>query len=140
MSRQKGDDLRKAGRLVTVARGQQLDPVRENALHKRSMRELNEIKKAEAERRLVPVDEIEPAWGRIMTAIRAQVLGVPGRLRFRLPHLTDYDGQVAEEVCRDALEAAADEAERTAGVDDSDAPAAIRHGAAAPKGEPQPER
>jgi len=46
-----------------------------------------------------------------MTAIRAQVLGVPGRLRFRLPHLTVYDGQVAEEVCRDPLEAAADETE-----------------------------
>jgi len=97
-----------AGRL---GRDGSLDPVHENAALKRSMRELNEIKKAELEGRLVPVDEIEPAWARIMTAIRAQVLGVPGRLRFRLPHLTAHDGQVAEEVCRDALEAAADEAE-----------------------------
>lgn len=93
-----------AGRL---GRDDELDPVRENALLKRSQRELNEIRKSEAEGRLIPLEAIEPAWARVATATRAAVLGVPGRLRFRLPHLTAHDGKVAEEICRDALEAAA---------------------------------
>ncbi len=81
-----------------------LDPVAEGALLKRSQRELNELKKAEIEGRVIPLERIGPAWARVANATRSSVLAIPGKARSHLPHLTVHDGETIDLLCRDALE------------------------------------
>ena len=93
-----------AGRL---GRDETIDPAKENALFKREQRRNYELKNAILEGSAVPVDALEPAWAIIVRAVRSGVLAAPGKIRMRLPHLTNHDGEVIEEVLRQQLEDAA---------------------------------
>jgi terminase small subunit / prophage DNA-packing protein len=80
-----------------------LDANNELALLRESQRKLNEIKLAEAEGRLLPVEAIAPAWDRIIVATRQRMLAVPSQCRFALPHLTASDQATIDDIVRDAL-------------------------------------
>ena len=93
-----------AGRQGLDAR---LNVVDESALLKREQRRNFELKNAVLANAAVPVDAIEPAWARVVRAVRSAMLAVPGRARFQLPHLTAHDAEVLAEIVRGQLEAAA---------------------------------
>jgi phage terminase Nu1 subunit (DNA packaging protein) len=91
---------RAAGRAGNNAK---LSVVDESALLKRSQRLLNERKMAESEGRLIPYEQVAPAWGRVATSVRQHVLAIPAKSRFALPHLSAGDAQVLDNICRDVL-------------------------------------
>lgn len=53
---------------------------------------------------LVRAAEVEAGWAKIVALSRTKVLGLPSKIKSRLPHLTKADVLVVEELCREALE------------------------------------
>jgi hypothetical protein len=53
---------------------------------------------------------VERRWTEVLRTVRAAMLSVTARLRARLPYLTAADVEVCEDVVREALTAATDEA------------------------------
>lgn len=92
-----------AGRGKSIER---LDVAVETAALKKAQRKLTDLKRRHLEGALIPIEEIEPAWARVVRAARQSVLAIPNNARFRLPHLTIHDGGVLMELCREALEEA----------------------------------
>ncbi|WP_262027591.1 hypothetical protein [Microvirga sp. Mcv34] len=84
--------------------GNGIDAVTEKALLTRSQRELADLKRRQLEGTLIPVENLRRAWGRIVRGVKQNVLAIPGQARFELPHLTPFDAEVLERLCRDALE------------------------------------
>jgi phage terminase Nu1 subunit (DNA packaging protein) len=80
-----------------------LDLQQESAALKQAQRRLAEIKAAELEGKLVPVEQISPGWERVARTVRQGVLGIPGRARFALPHLTAVDSEVLMDLVREVL-------------------------------------
>lgn len=84
-----------------------ISAVTESAKLKISQRALVDMRVAERTGRLLPVEEIEEAWGALVIATRAMILALPGRIRFDLPHLSLDDRARIEAICRTALSEAA---------------------------------
>ena len=53
---------------------------------------------------LVPAGDVRARLGDVFRTCRTKLLGLPGRLRQALPHLTHADQEVAENLVREALE------------------------------------
>jgi phage terminase Nu1 subunit (DNA packaging protein) len=100
------------GHLREVAAGRQgadekVDPATEGGLLKREMRRNYVLKNAILEGSAVRVEDVAPAWARVVRAVRAAMLAVPGKARFALPHLTAFDEETLEQIVRQQLEDAA---------------------------------
>jgi len=52
----------------------------------------------------VRADEVESAWGSIITSARTRLLAVPSRAKIQMPGLTAEQIEVIEELIREALE------------------------------------
>jgi phage terminase Nu1 subunit (DNA packaging protein) len=84
-----------------------IDVVKEGALLKREQRRNVQLRNAILEGSAIAVEDIAPAWARVVRAVRAGVLAAPGKIRFRLPHISAHDEAVIDEVLRQALDDAA---------------------------------
>jgi phage terminase Nu1 subunit (DNA packaging protein) len=84
-----------------------IDAVSEGALLKRKQRINYELKNAVLRSKMIPLEDIEPAWARIFRSARAAIMSIPEEARFRIPHLTASHAEILDEICRDQLEAAA---------------------------------
>lgn len=72
---------------------------------------LAELELEERRGKLVPVEEARATVIDRFTAVRTRLLGLPSRCRQQLPHLTDVDVRVIDDLVREALEElAADDA------------------------------
>ena len=92
--------------------------VDERAQTERVNRQIQEIKLAEMQGKMIPVDVSEQAWGAFAAAVKAAFLAFPSRLRQNIPHMTAHDAQTAKELARDVLRDLAEEAEATiVGID-----------------------
>ena len=81
----------------------------ESALLKAAQRKHYELKNKVASGELVPVEEIEPVWSRIVLGIRQAMLAIPGKARIVMG-LDREEAMVLTGLVRDALKtAAADE-------------------------------
>lgn len=63
-----------------------------------------EMRLAKEEGRLVPVEQIEPAWLRVAETVKNRVLTLPPKAKEALPHLSTDDVKVLHRLCREALE------------------------------------
>lgn len=63
-----------------------------------------EIRVDREEGRLVPVEQIEPAWLRVAETVKNRVLTLPPKAKEALPHLNTEDVKVLHRLCREALE------------------------------------
>jgi phage terminase Nu1 subunit (DNA packaging protein) len=71
-----------AGRATSNGSG--LNLPNESALLKRAQREYYELKNALTKGDIVKVSDIAPAWARVVLAVRAAMLAIPGRARLAL--------------------------------------------------------
>jgi len=65
---------------------------------------LLELERKQKERLLLPADQVERVWANSVTIARTKLLGVPTRLRQRIPHLALEEIAIAEELIRESLE------------------------------------
>ena len=78
----------------------------ESALLKAAQRKHYELKNKVASGELVPVEEIEPVWSRIVLGIRQAMLAIPGKARIVMG-LDREEAMVLTGLVRDALKTAA---------------------------------
>jgi phage terminase Nu1 subunit (DNA packaging protein) len=52
---------------------------------------LKELEYDRARGHPVKIEDIQPAWARVVLAVRSAMLTIPGKARFQLPHLTAHD-------------------------------------------------
>jgi phage terminase Nu1 subunit (DNA packaging protein) len=106
-----------------------IDAITEGALLKREQRKSYELKNAILAASAVRIEDIAPAWARVVRGVRSGVLAIPGKARFALPHLTAHDAEELGRICRDQLEAAAlgDEPPAIEGVETDALPAEAAH-------------
>lgn len=81
----------------------------ERALLAREQRIEQERKNRVASGELITLQEAKDGWSRIAAAFRSAVTGLPSRIRSKVPHLTAYDGQQINLLCREALEMVSDD-------------------------------
>lgn len=72
---------------------------------------LLELERKQKEGLLLPAEQVEKVWANSVTIARTKLLGVPTRLRQRIPHLTLEEIAIAEELIREALEELAGDGE-----------------------------
>lgn len=84
-------------------RDELIDAVTENALLRRSQREGQELKNAMLAGQVIRKDDLFPAWARVVRAVRANVLALPNKIAFAMPHLTPHDREMIDQLTRDAL-------------------------------------
>jgi phage terminase Nu1 subunit (DNA packaging protein) len=97
-----------------------IDSVTANVLWKQASTELLQVRLAKEAGELVDVEDVKALWDSIMTAVRGQVLGIPGAFAFEEPSLTPYARQTLERICRERLtDAAMDRGYNVASVNDS---------------------
>jgi len=65
---------------------------------------LLELERKQKEGLLLPAEQVEKVWANSVTIARTKLLGVPTRLRQRIPHLTLEEIAIAEELIRESLE------------------------------------
>jgi hypothetical protein len=65
---------------------------------------LLELERRQKEGLLLPAGQVEKVWANSVTIARTKLLGVPTRLRQRIPHLTLEEIAIAEELIRESLE------------------------------------
>jgi phage terminase Nu1 subunit (DNA packaging protein) len=66
--------------------------------------ELLELERQEKEKSLVPVDEVNNTWQKIITNTRNKLLGVPSKAQQRLPDLDNSAVSCIDDIIREALE------------------------------------
>ena len=66
--------------------------------------ELLELERQEKEKSLVPVEEVNNAWQKIITNTRNKLLGVPSKAHQRLPDLDNSAVSCIDDIIREALE------------------------------------
>jgi len=69
---------------------------------------LLELDRKTKEGLLLPREQVERVWANAITIARTKLLGVPTRVRQRVPHLTLEEVATMEELIREALEELAD--------------------------------
>jgi phage terminase Nu1 subunit (DNA packaging protein) len=72
-------------------------------------RQIKELKLAQLRGDVLTVAEVSESWSGFATAVRAAVLGLPGKARSTIPHLTAHDAEVLKRLCRNALSDLAEE-------------------------------
>jgi phage terminase Nu1 subunit (DNA packaging protein) len=63
-----------------------------------------EMRLAREEGRLVPAEEIEPAWMRVAETVKNRVMTLAPAAKEAIPHLTTEDVKTLHRLCREALE------------------------------------
>jgi phage terminase Nu1 subunit (DNA packaging protein) len=63
-----------------------------------------EMRLAKEEGRLVPGEEIEPAWMRVAETVKNRVMTLAPAAKEAIPHLTTEDVKTLQRLCREALE------------------------------------
>jgi hypothetical protein len=71
--------------------------------------EMARLKLETLQGKLVEVEEVEQRWISIASLTRTKVMGVPSKVKQRIPELTDEQYEVLDMVCREALEELANE-------------------------------
>ena len=66
--------------------------------------ELLELERQEKEKSLVPVEEVNNTWQKIITNTRNKLLGVPSKAQQRLPDLDNSAVSCIDDIIREALE------------------------------------
>ena len=66
--------------------------------------ELLELERQEKEKSLVPVEEVNNTWQKIITNTRNKMLGVPSKAQQRLPDLDNSSVSCIDDIIREALE------------------------------------
>ena len=66
--------------------------------------ELLELERQEKEKSLVPVEEVNNTWQKIITNTRNKMLGVPSKAQQRLPDLDSSAVSCIDDIIREALE------------------------------------
>jgi hypothetical protein len=91
---------RPGGPLASLAEAQRLQAVERT----RSLKLANDKKAG----KLLDAEEVEIRWSAIVVEVRTHLLGLPARVKARLPHLTNADLAVLDKLVRECLEALAD--------------------------------
>lgn len=65
---------------------------------------LLELERRQKEALLLPVEQVERVWSNAITQAKTKLLGVPSKLRQRIPHLSLEEIAIAEELIRESLE------------------------------------
>ena len=104
------------GNLRSVASGHggaddAADLARERALLARAQREGQELKNAVTRGSLVEADGVAAGWIDLLAFVRANMLTAATRIGQRLTHLSKHDLHVIDEVVRDILTKASDDAD-----------------------------
>ena len=87
--------------------GDDSDPPDYNLSRARSEYEranLLELERRQKEALLVPLEQVTKAWANSVSIARTKLLGVPTRLRQRIPHLTLEEIAMADELIRESLQ------------------------------------
>ncbi len=63
-----------------------------------------ELRFAKESGKLVPVEQIEPAWMRVAETVKNRVLTLPPAAKEAIPHLTTEDVKTLHRLCREALQ------------------------------------
>ena len=63
-----------------------------------------ELERQEKEKSLVPVEEVNNTWQKIITNTRNKLLGVPSKAQQRLPDLDNSAVSCIDDIIREALE------------------------------------
>lgn len=64
----------------------------------------------------VPVDQAREEFSRIATQVRLRVTGLTNKIRTKVPTLTQHDGEVIADLCREVLEDIASDSEGSEAV------------------------
>lgn len=88
-------------------RDELIDAVTENALLRRSQREGQDLRNAILAGQFIRREDIFPAWARVIRAVRANILALPNKIAFAIPHLTSHERETIDQLTRDALHDAA---------------------------------
>jgi phage terminase Nu1 subunit (DNA packaging protein) len=93
-----------AGRLASEDSGLHL--VDESARLKAEQRKNYELKNAVLQGTTVKIEAIQPAWSRVVVAVRRAMLAIPSVARMQM-HLSARDAERLSKIIRDALKSAA---------------------------------
>jgi phage terminase Nu1 subunit (DNA packaging protein) len=74
-------------------------------------RQIAEIKLKQARGEMLPLDEVEQAWGGLARAVSGAVMGIASKSRREIPHLTAHDAETLKNICRDVLDLLAEDLE-----------------------------
>jgi phage terminase Nu1 subunit (DNA packaging protein) len=74
-------------------------------------RQLAEIKLKNARGDMLDVSEVGAAWGEFARSVQLSVMGLAGKARSRIPHLTAHDAETLKDICREILEMLAENVE-----------------------------
>lgn len=74
---------------------------------------LLELERRQKEGLLVPRKEVETTWATVITMAKTKILGVPSRVKQRIPHLSLEEVDIISAIIREALQEIADQAEAT---------------------------
>lgn len=83
--------------------GEAMGYYKSKAQREKYQAKMAKLKYRQAAGELVEVKEIQENWQKIATTVKTRLLGVPSRVRARVPHLTTADIATIEEEIRDAL-------------------------------------
>lgn len=72
---------------------------------------LLELERKQKEGLLVPRKDVETTWAQVITTAKTKILGVPSRVRQRIPHLSLEEVDIISGIIREALEEIAVQAE-----------------------------
>ena len=91
---------------------QQQSPLNsERLLTEKVIRQIKEIELAERRGEMLSLDEISENWSSFARKVKATFLGLPTKLRQKMPHLTAADGEAIRKVVRRSLQDLAKEVE-----------------------------
>jgi hypothetical protein len=79
----------------------------ERALHEREKRLIARMERKKEANKLLPREEVFPAWDAAVNITRTTMLGVASKLKQQIPHLTPDEVAVAQDLIREALESLA---------------------------------
>lgn len=79
-----------------------------NAIEKAYKAKLARLEYEERVGKLVPVDEVREKWAQIVVLTRNRVLGLPSKIKARIPSVSRSDVLVIEALVREVLEEIAD--------------------------------
>lgn len=100
-------------REVAAARSdEQRNPLNdEKLLTERVTRQIREIELAERRGEMLSLDEVSENWTAFARKVKAAFLGMPTKIRQKLPHLSAADGEIIRKVVRRILQDLAKEVE-----------------------------
>ena len=76
-------------------------------------REIAQMKLATLKGQTMTSEEISASWMQFAVSVRSKFLGLPGKLRAQMSHLTAHDGEAMRRIIRSELEDLADEVSAT---------------------------